>query len=61
MATILAKVNVTSDFKNWWQIDLSSLIMGIEHIKIISAVLEHGNFYLIYSYEIEDEETTEEQ
>ena len=50
---VIAKVNVTSDFDNWWESDLSSLITADEGIEvtIISAIVNEGSLYLIYSYE----------
>jgi hypothetical protein len=48
--TILAKVNVTSDLTNWWECDLSDVFVTPEKVTIISAVVDRGGLYLIYTY-----------
>lgn len=52
--TVIAKVNITSDFSNWWEIDLSAVV-SVPKENIISAVIEHGGLYLIYHYQQEIE------
>lgn len=45
--TIIKKVNVTSDFRNFWEIPLE-MILSVPKENIISAVVEDGSLYLIY-------------
>lgn len=46
----LAKVCVTSFFMDWWESDLRDIFVNPDDIKIISAVIEEGKLYLIYTY-----------
>jgi hypothetical protein len=58
MKKIIAKKQVTSTFDSWWESDLSTIFADINSITIISAFVEHGGLYLIYTYEIEGEPIT---
>lgn len=49
--TTIAKVQVTSDFTRWWESDLKNVIDPSINAKIISAVVENGGLYLIYTYD----------
>lgn len=53
--TVIRKVNITSDFRNFWEIPLET-ILSIPKENIISAVVEDGALYLIYHREEEIEE-----
>lgn len=47
----LAKVQVTSNFSNWWESDLSTIFFDEqESVRIVGAVVEGGGLYLIYTY-----------
>ncbi len=55
MAKKIAKVNVTGDFRSWWEIDASALFTKPEDVRIISAVVDQGTLYLIYEYETDND------
>lgn len=50
MNKVLTKVQVTGAFNQWWQCDLSDIFTDVSEVNIISAVLENGSLYLIYTY-----------
>jgi hypothetical protein len=52
MARKIAKVNITSDIRNWWEGELSRYVDTTHYeIKIISAIEYNGGLYLIYEYD----------
>jgi len=46
----LSKVQVTSAFQQWWESDLTDIFDEPDEVTIISAVIENGGLYLIYTY-----------
>ncbi len=50
MEKVISKVQVTSAFDQWWESDLSSIFTNPDEVTIISAVVENGGLYLIYTY-----------
>lgn len=43
----IKKVQLSGDFKNWWETDLSK-VLNIDSRNIITVVIEDGGVYLIY-------------
>jgi hypothetical protein len=48
--TKISKVQITSAFNQWWESDLSDIFTEPERVVIISAVIDNGGLYLIYTY-----------
>lgn len=55
MKTVIAKVQVSAIFRQWWESDLSDIFTNPDEVTIVSAVVEDGGIYLIYTYKTNEE------